>query len=99
MAVTSTSIASKDKARELRAKRKSGRPKGSPNKATANIRAMVEGALSRLGGEDWLISCAREDPKTFIPLVARILPQKLEVDAGDKLAAAMGAALKEADGD
>lgn len=56
-----------------------GRPKGSPNKQTAQIKDMIKGALDELGGKDFLIECAN-DPRSrtaFLNLVGKVLPMTL----------------------
>jgi hypothetical protein len=54
-----------------------GREKGTPNKITADVRAMVLAALDRAGGEDYLLEQARDNPKAFLSLVGRILPTQI----------------------
>ncbi|MBU2850763.1 hypothetical protein [Acidithiobacillus ferrivorans] len=58
-----------------------GRPKGSPNKITSNVKSMILGALDTLGGEQWLVESARADPKAFLSLLGRILPSEISLDA------------------
>ena len=60
-----------------------GRPKGTPNKATAQLKEMILGALDASGGVDYLTARAN-DPKTasaFLSLVGKVLPMTI---AGDK---------------
>lgn len=52
-----------------------GSRKGIPNKATASIKEMIEGALSEAGGKDYLVQQARDNPAAFMSLVAKILPR------------------------
>lgn len=58
-----------------------GRPKGSPNKITGNVKSMILGALDDLGGQAWLVAQAKSDPKAFMSLLGRILPSEISVDA------------------
>jgi len=58
-----------------------GRPKGSPNKITGNVKSMILGALDDLGGQTWLVEAARADPKAFMSLLGRILPSEISLDA------------------
>jgi hypothetical protein len=51
-----------------------GRRPGSVNKVTADIRAMVEEALTRAGGADYLLAQATGNPAAFLQLVGKILP-------------------------
>lgn len=59
-----------------------GRPKGSKNKTTTQLKEMILEALDKSGGVDYLIERAN-DPKTsaaFITLLGKVLPMTL---AGD----------------
>lgn len=53
-----------------------GRAKGVPNKYTQDIKEMVEQALELAGGVDYLYKQALENPKSFLPLVAKLLPSQ-----------------------
>ena len=52
-----------------------GRPKGSQNKLTVEIRDMVEGALHAKGGQAYLEQQADENPVAFMGLVGKCLPK------------------------
>ena len=59
-----------------------GRPKGMPNKTTAQLKEMILGALEGVGGIEYLQERAN-DPKTasaFLTLVGKVLPLQV---AGD----------------
>jgi hypothetical protein len=59
-----------------------GRPKGSANKVTKELKGMILAALDTAGGEQYLVERAN-DPKTasaFLTLVGKVLPMTL---AGD----------------
>lgn len=58
------------------------RPKGSPNKLTKEVREMVEGALTKLGGEAWLVKTARKQPAAFLALLGKLVPRVLDVQGG-----------------
>jgi hypothetical protein len=60
-------------------KRGPGRPKGTPNKITADIRAMIEGALQDAGGREYLARQAIANPPAFMVLVGKILPNAVAV--------------------
>lgn len=62
-----------------------GRPKGTPNKATAEIKGMIETALRNVGGIAYLERQAEENPVAFMGLVGKILPKDLNVDVGGSL--------------
>lgn len=59
-----------------------GRPPGTPNKATAQLKDMILQALDNSGGVDYLVERAN-DPKTataFLTLIGKVLPMQI---AGD----------------
>ena len=62
-----------------------GRKKGSKNKIPSDVRQMVLTALTEEGGVEYLRQQARENPKAFLPLVARLLPTRVEGDAENPL--------------
>lgn len=65
-----------------------GRPKGSPNKQTAEIKDMIKGALDALGGQAYLMECAN-DPRSrsaFLGLVGKVLPMTIAGDSNNPLA-------------
>ena len=51
-----------------------GRAKGTPNKVNQSIREAIRMALEQVGGVEYLVRLAQEDPKTFVPLLIKILP-------------------------
>lgn len=54
-----------------------GRPKGSPNKLQADVRAMIHNALEECGGVEYLKTQARENPNAFLALVGKCLPKEI----------------------
>lgn len=54
-----------------------GRSKGTPNKLTGDLKAMILGALDEAGGQSYLLSQAHENPKAFLSLLARVLPMQV----------------------
>ena len=57
-----------------------GRPKGSQNKVTADLKEMILGALDKAGGLDYLAERAA-DPRTasaFLTLVGKTLPMTVK---------------------
>lgn len=55
-----------------------GRVKGTPNKATAEIKSMIEGALTEVGGQKYLVQQAIDNPAAFLTLVGKILPKQVD---------------------
>ena len=48
-----------------------GRPKGSPNRITNELRELVQEALEQEGGVDLLRRWARDKPEVFVKLLVR----------------------------
>lgn len=57
--------------------RRGGRQKGVPNKITTDIRTAIQEAFDKAGGVDYLITVAREDPKTFCALIGKVIPTQI----------------------
>ena len=57
-----------------------GRPKGTKNKATAEIKAMIEAALVNKGGVAYLERQADENPTAFMGLIGKILPKEVNAN-------------------
>ena len=55
-----------------------GSRKGIPNKVGADLRGMVEGALSAVGGMTYLQEQATANPTAFLTLVGKCLPKVVE---------------------
>jgi hypothetical protein len=58
-----------------------GRSKGTTNKVTADVKAMVLDALDQAGGVGYLLTQAQSNPNAFLTLVGKVLPMTV---AGDK---------------
>jgi hypothetical protein len=54
-----------------------GRERGTPNKLSADVRAMILAALDRVGGEDYLAEQATANPKAFMSLLGRLIPTQV----------------------
>jgi hypothetical protein len=59
-----------------------GRPKGVPNKVTTALKEAILNALDTVGGEQYLVKVANEDPKTFCTLIGKVLPMTVEGNMG-----------------
>ena len=87
-----------------------GRPKGSTNKFTKDVRDQIEAAFNKINGPGnaGLIQLAEDQPQIFWSLVSRIIPQQATlavshtlIDLGDAMEAAnvIEATAQPADGD
>lgn len=65
-----------------------GRKKGTPNKLTADVKAMILEALDRKGGVDYLVKQADDNPTAFMTLVGKVLPLQVTGDADNPVAVA-----------
>ena len=54
-------------------------PPGIPNKLTIELKAMIEGALADIGGQDWLASAATREPAAFMSLLGKLLPKDVNL--------------------
>lgn len=55
-----------------------GRPKGASNKTTKAIKDAITEAFEKAGGVDYLVTLAKEDPRTFCALVGKVIPLQVE---------------------
>ena len=60
-----------------------GRPKGTRNTATKQLKDMIFEALSRAGGVEYLTRQANDNPRAFLALLGKILPLKIAGPSGD----------------
>lgn len=58
-----------------------GRKKGTQNKLTADVKAMVLEALDKAGGVSYLLTQAQSNPNAFLTLVGKVLPMTVAGDA------------------
>ena len=61
-----------------------GRPKGVPNKVTAELKDMIRQALDQAGGVEYLTKRAN-DPRTasaFLTLLGKVLPMQVTGEGG-----------------
>lgn len=57
-----------------------GRKKGVPNKTTADVREAIKQAFDKAGGVNYLVKLAKDDPKTFVPLLSKIVPAEIKAE-------------------
>lgn len=63
-----------------------GRAPGTPNKQTRELKAMIEGALQKAGGEAYLLRQAEDNPTAFLNLVSKLIPKDINAKvAGDMI--------------
>ena len=60
-----------------------GRPKGSLNKTTLQLREMILLALDKLGGADYLVALGRENSSAYASLLSKVLPSTLSASDSD----------------
>ena len=61
-----------------------GRVKGTPNKVTGDVRRAILEAFDQLGGVDYLIQVGKDDPRTFLALLSRVLPAEIKAELNTK---------------
>jgi hypothetical protein len=59
-----------------------GRVAGVPNKTTRALKDAVMNAFETVGGEAYLVTVAKTDPKTFCALLGRVLPMQVTGENG-----------------
>jgi hypothetical protein len=59
-----------------------GRVAGTPNKITRDVKEMILGALSGVGGQKYLEEQAIANPNAFMVLVGKVLPLQVSGEGG-----------------
>lgn len=59
--------------------RRGGRKRGVPNRVTGALKDRILAALDAAGGEAYLLRMAQEEPRAFLALVGRLIPQEARV--------------------
>ncbi len=77
-----TKNASKTEVPQFKAQMGKGRPKGTQNKITKQVKEMILGALDDAGGQEYLARQADENPVAFMGLVGKVLPLQLTGEGG-----------------
>lgn len=62
-----------------------GSRKGSPNKATKELKDMILGALDNVGGQKYLERQAEENPTAFMTLIGKILPKDVNANVSGSM--------------
>lgn len=62
-----------------------GRTKGTPNKLSGDVKAMILGALGAKGGQKYLERQAEDNPVAFLTLVGKVLPMTVATDPQNPL--------------
>ena len=62
-----------------------GRPKGSPNRLTNDVKGMILAALQGVGGQAYLEEQAQKNPVAFMTLLGKVLPMQIGGDPADPL--------------
>jgi hypothetical protein len=57
-------------------KKHGGRAKGTPNRTTQDMKSAILEAFERAGGADYLTMLAADEPRTFVTLLAKVLPNE-----------------------
>lgn len=57
-----------------------GRPKGARNKLTATAKEAIETAFESIGGIEALSAWAKENPRDFYPIWAKLLPKDMTIE-------------------
>jgi len=60
--------------------RRGGRKKGTPNKLTASVKELLLGALDDVGGREYLVTQARDNPTAFMTMLGKVLPTQVTGD-------------------
>lgn len=57
-----------------------GRPKGIPNKLTRSVKEAIQIAFDGVGGPEYLMRQAEENPQAFMTLLGKIIPTQVHND-------------------
>ena len=61
-----------------------GRPKGSANKVTKELKDMILAALEESGGVEYLKKRAQDNPAAFLTLIGKVLPLQVGNVPGER---------------
>lgn len=83
--MTEPKVGSGKKRGPAKGTRPAGRQKGTPNKLTGEVKAMILAALDQAGGVSYLVRQAGETPTAFLSLVGKVLPLQLAGDPNNPI--------------
>jgi hypothetical protein len=66
-----------------------GRKRGSVNRFTRDLKELILRALETVGGEQYLVELARDNPASFATLLGKVLPMTVAGDTNAPLQATM----------
>lgn len=69
----------------MKGKKTGGRVAGTPNKMTKSVKEMVLAALDDVGGKNYLIEQAKNNPTAFLTLLGKVLPTQITGEDGGPL--------------
>lgn len=58
-----------------------GRPKGAVNKVTKTLREAIEASFEEVGGTEYLVKMATEQPASYMTLLGKVLPAHMNIKA------------------
>lgn len=58
----------------------SGRKKGTGNHKSLELRCQILQALDEVGGVDYLVQQAKENPASFLTLVGKVIPKEISIE-------------------
>jgi len=68
----------------MAATRKRGRPAGTAGAKTVSLKAAIMSAFSRAGGASYLERLARNDPRSFVTLLSKLVPAEVKSEIEHK---------------
>lgn len=57
----------------------SGKKKGSKNKISASVADAIKNAFEKVGGEDYLVMVAKENPNAFLALLGKLVAKQVNI--------------------
>ena len=61
-------------------KKTGGRKKGVQNKNTLTMKETIKTAFEELGGIEYLVDIGKDDPRTFISLLSKLIPAEIAAE-------------------